>query len=226
MTQDIGNNGNKIPTTIPSLSDDANIVDALRLYHYGAKNEPSVLGPNSVAGQIDAKINKSAVNVNANSNLNNILDIGYYFVSSTATISNIPTYVNLDGTTTTSQYSGILHVYGNSSNLSQIYFSLNNNNTSPLKSQISYRNKIESTWSDWKTISSTDHNHDTRYTTTTTMNTTFDTKPTQMLGYKDSTTSYPIPTGNKKIVITAPNSGGTQPNITGYTPQEGDLWFW
>jgi hypothetical protein len=62
MTESIGN---LYPTRVPSLSDTANIQEALRLYHYGeynGQNENSLsnLEPNSIAAyfrDIDAKIN-------------------------------------------------------------------------------------------------------------------------------------------------------------------------
>jgi hypothetical protein len=228
MTQNIGTNGNKIPTIIPSLADNANIVEALTLYHYGAKTEPSPsLYLNSVAGQIDARFAKEATTYSGN--LDSLITQGYYYVNNT--VSGIPTYVNLNGTPSNTKYAGIVHVFGilSSNKIVQVYYISDTSSNTIL--QISYRNMLNNinnspTWSDWKTISSTDHNHDNLYTQTTSMNTMFDTKFTQKLGYKNSTTDFPISTGNKKIIITAPNSAGTEPNIPGYTPQEGDLWFW
>ena len=52
------------------------------------------------------------------------------------------------------------------------------------------------------------------------------TKPTQVVGYKDTATTAIGGNAVKKVIIASPNSGGTGPNAAGYTAAEGDVWFW
>lgn len=51
-------------------------------------------------------------------------------------------------------------------------------------------------------------------------------KPTQQIGYKDTGTTAIGGNATKKFIIASPNSAGTGPNAAGYTAAEGDIWFW
>jgi hypothetical protein len=45
--------GNFYPTQIPTLSDNANIQEALRLYHYGEFSEPTFPDSDSISGYLN-----------------------------------------------------------------------------------------------------------------------------------------------------------------------------
>jgi hypothetical protein len=46
--------GSVYPTQIPSLSDDANIQEALRLYHYGQFSQPGSTIQQSISGYLES----------------------------------------------------------------------------------------------------------------------------------------------------------------------------
>ena len=49
-------------TLIPSLSDNADIVSALKIYHYGSDVDSAVVSPASIAGYLAKTVDKTLVN--------------------------------------------------------------------------------------------------------------------------------------------------------------------
>lgn len=174
MSQDIGS-GDYI-TKIPSLTDDANIQDALRLYHYGEEFEPT----KSIAyhlGRIEGNaLNKEVVDLNSGSisgtsidnNLNNVTETGFYFQTSStnaATGQNYPKINNI-------AYAGSLKVVasGLTAATSIVYQEYHMSGGS--QNVVFWRNRFpnESSqyiWSEWKRLVDTTHTHDDRYYTRT-----------------------------------------------------------
>ena len=56
MPENINNGGSRgYNTTIPSLSDNADIVSALKIYHYGSDNDAGIVSTASIAGYLGDK---------------------------------------------------------------------------------------------------------------------------------------------------------------------------
>lgn len=144
-TEDIGS---KYKTQIPSLTENADIQTALRIYHYGQSSEPTTLITDSVAGHFktleDTKVDIVPTTLNTGANLNNQTVTGYY--SSTTAVaasgSNFPTNV-----------AGMLHVANDNVNgfVYQSYFAYSSNKI--------YWRGYTGSWTAWKEASDTTHSH-------------------------------------------------------------------
>lgn len=63
MTQNINGGGSRTYNlTIPALSDNADIVTALKLYHYGSDIDSDPVSANSMAGYLATKMNLTDIN--------------------------------------------------------------------------------------------------------------------------------------------------------------------
>jgi hypothetical protein len=92
MTENIGN---VYPLTIPSITDNADIQTAFRLYHYGSDTTtPGTPDNESLAGYLsnleNAKIDIVTKPLPTSVNLNDITDTGFYTQTSTPTAPNYP----------------------------------------------------------------------------------------------------------------------------------------
>lgn len=119
MTENIGAGGAPFNSTIPSLSDNADIQAALRYYHYGADtNDPgSLLGngtENFIAGHLqtleNTKLGQAPTSLAASANLNDYTTTGFYVQANTPSGSNYP-----------SANAGVLTVISDGTNVFQEY---------------------------------------------------------------------------------------------------------
>jgi microcystin-dependent protein len=170
MPIDIGG-GNYI-TKIPALSEDADIQEALKLYHFGDGIEPekSIVAHLS---RIEAEaIGTRVLNINTLSgvgnNLDNITQSGFY-VQSNAALAQSPSYPSVGG----QRYPGLLTVTnGSPSQVGSdiVYQEYNATSASDLSINFKFiRRRFpdannQPRWSEWKRlVSPDDHNHDTLY---------------------------------------------------------------
>ena len=226
MPQNIG--GSTYITQIPLISDNADILTALRLYHYGATSGPtstiSANAGNGIEGYLSAlessKISKAPIVVPTSADLNTYTSTGYYSQPSTANAIAGTNYPSLPLGT---PHLGLLVVVTDTTNsiTYQTYYMAD----SPAFT-MSWRSKVAGTWNAWTYASDITHNHDATYSSISANG----TKPTIVAGYSSySPTTTPVG-GNttKKIFITNETALGTgipwMP--AGTTPAEGDLWFW
>ena len=148
--QDIGS---KYKTQIPSLTENADIQTALRVYHYGAASEPGTLVPNSVAGHLETLENTKVdilpiqVIAGAQNNLNLKNTTGYY---------SIPTDVIASAGTNypPSATAGMLQVVNDGSGI--IYQTYLMSGTQP---KLFWRGYYAGAWSSWIQASASDHSH-------------------------------------------------------------------
>jgi len=89
------NIGNIYSAQIPSITDDADIQTAFRLYHYGSNTgNPSSIPANSLAGHLtnleNTKIDILPTPIPNSVNLNNITDTGFYTQTSVPSAPNYP----------------------------------------------------------------------------------------------------------------------------------------
>lgn len=136
----IGTNGGKYQTQIPALADNADIQTALRLYHYGATSEPTVLNEFSVAGYLNnlelTKVDIVPTQIGeANNDLNLKATTGYYIVPTTVIASAGLNYPPPAAP-------GVLNVVNDGSVVYQTYIT----NTARLY----WRARFGGTWTSWK----------------------------------------------------------------------------
>lgn len=160
--------GQDFKTQIAALSDDANIQEAFRLYHYGIPTEPdegtpiAALSIESHLKTLSDNINniaagQAAVTVLDQENLNSLVESGTYHKPTTP----------IAGYGYPSLNPGLLSVTATSSGpIYQVYQTLGG--TSGTNNRW-WRGRTSSTsdWSDWKQSSFTGHTHDDRYYTET-----------------------------------------------------------
>jgi hypothetical protein len=165
MTTEIGQD---FKTQIPSLSDDANIQEAFRLYHYGISTEPdqgTPISPLSIeshlktlSSNIDAiSAGQAAITVLDQENLNSVVETGTYHKPTTPVAGYGYPSLNpgLLSVTTTSSGS-IYQAYqtiGGASGTNNRWWRGRTSNVSD--------------WSAWKQASFAGHTHDDRYYTET-----------------------------------------------------------
>lgn len=229
---------------IPDLDEAADIRAALRIYHYGSNVSDPYETPDaedkfqdSLAKNLldlnDNKRNKSIVTIPADTNLNNIVDPGVYYIP-TSNLTGGSNYPLIDGT----KRAGFLFVEstGSGATVFQKYVTVDTN--SSLNGIVFVRTKVsvtvggntQSTWAPpvWSRLSDSAHNHDERYMQLELLNPELQQRPTQVNGKNSSGTTL---SGTRKIVVAAPMevSGVQVPNITTAQQtslQPGDLWFW
>lgn len=164
------NIGQEFVTQIPSLSDDANIQQAFRLYHYGIATEPdqgTPISPNSIEAHLQtlaANIENIAegqavVNTLDAENLNDVVSTGVYQKSTTPS----------SGLNYPALSAGLLNVVATTGAIYQTYQTIGGATGSNIRF---WRGRTASTtdWSDWKQAAPSTHIHDDRYYTETEIN--------------------------------------------------------
>ena len=148
--------GDKYPTNIPALSDNADIQTALKVYHYGQATEPSSLLANSVAGHLNTlkntKVDIVPIQIISGSgnDLNQKNITGYYSVSTNSIASagsNYPSGATAGMLTVVNDGSGIIYQIYQSNNL-----------------KLYWRGFFAGGWSSWSEASPSTHTH-TEFTT-------------------------------------------------------------
>jgi len=169
MPIDIG--GGSYITKIPSLSEDADIQEALKLYHFGDGIEPS----KSMVAHL-SRIEAEAIGTrvldintlpNVGNNLDNITASGFY-VQSNPALAQAASYPSIGG----QRFPGLLKVTNGSpdqigSNIVYQEYRSASSDTSINSTFIRRRfpdGNNQPVWSQWKRlVSADDHNHDTLY---------------------------------------------------------------
>lgn len=160
--------GQDFKTQIPALSDDANIQEAFRLYHYGIPTEPDVgtpIAPLSIESHLQTlrfdldniAAGQAAVTVLDLENLDNVVDSGTYHKPTTP----------LAGYGYPSLNPGLLIVTATASGpVYQIYQTIGGASGTNNRW---WRGRTATTtdWSAWKQTSFSGHTHDDRYYTET-----------------------------------------------------------
>lgn len=183
MSQDISNPNPTPPpyssryvTKIPSLSDDADIQQALALYHFGEESEPTKsmifhlnrIESNSLSGEM-----KDINTLGLGNNLDNIITTGFYIQASNAQAQAHPTYPAI-GVANNERYAGSLKVVatGTTDATKLVYqeYHMSGTNTSTLTNNVFWRTRFPNSsnqyiWSPWKRLVDTNHTHDDRYYT-------------------------------------------------------------
>lgn len=191
--QDIGS---KYKTQIPSLTENADIQTALRVYHYGAASEPGSLVPNSVAGHLETlentKVDIVPIQITAGSsnnlNLKNVT--GYYSISTDAIAAAGTNYPP-------SATAGMLHVMNDGSGI--IYQTYIMSGAQP---KMVWRGYYAGAWSSWIQASASDHSHAEFNTLATAINTKQATIVNTAAIYPGVNASF----DSEKVVVT--NSSG------------------
>lgn len=185
--QDIGS---KYKTQIPSLTENADIQTALRVYHYGAASEPGTLVPNSIAGHFETlegtKVDIVPIQIVAGSsnNLNLKVITGYYSIATDAVASAGTNYPS-------SATAGMLHVINDGSGI--IYQTYIMSGTQP---KLLWRGYYAGAWSSWIQASASDHSHPEFNTLATAIG----TKQAILTGAATTITSANLDTD--KVVVT------------------------
>ncbi len=242
MSQSIGQ---EFLTQIPALSDNANIQEAFRLYHYGIATEPDE-GTPIAANSIEAHLktlaqnilnienNQSSVSTLDGQNLNDITSGTWQKSTTPASNLNYPTL-----------YPGILVVIGTGGAVYQTYQTVGGSSGTNNRFWRG-RTSTVGDWSDWKQISSEGHTHDSRYYTESEIDAKISTSMTaNTVAVLDSTgkitSSASINTTELNYLDGVTSNIQTQLNNR-YTksetarifvqqaqpssPQAGDLWIW
>lgn len=182
MSQDISKTGvpayaSNYVTKIPSLSDDADIQEALSLYHFGEEAEPTksmIFHLNRIESNA---LGKEVIDINTaggvNNNLDNVLTTGFYIQSSNANAQSGLNYPAI-GVANNERYAGSLKVVatGTSDATKLVYqeYHMSGTNTSTLTNNVFWRTRFPNSsnqyiWSPWKRLVDTNHTHDDRYYT-------------------------------------------------------------
>lgn len=147
------NIGSKYNTQIPSLTENADIQTALKIYHYGQSTEPSTLVSNSVAGHLqtleDTKIDIVPIQIvaGAQNDLDLKITSGYYSISTNAIASAGLHYPS-------SATAGMLSVINDGSGLVyQTYLMTGGSN------KFYWRGFYSGAWTAWAQASDTTHSH-------------------------------------------------------------------
>jgi hypothetical protein len=208
----IGNTG--VPyreVQVPSLEDNADIQNALKVYHYGtATSSPDVDSDaykKSIAGILgildSGTQKKDPIDLVNNENLNAKVTTGYYSQDSDSDAQSGTNYPPQTG----DKYAGVLTVVNDGVLIYQTY------HVSGSRNSLYFRtgNTTTNAWSEWKKVTDDTHEHNAlyylKYETYTQQqtNTELAKKPTSNIT-------------NQKIFIqqAEPTTGAS----------DGDLWFW
>lgn len=119
MTENIGGSSAPYNVTIPSITDNADIQTALRLYHYGSDTStPTTIPEQSIAGHLtiieNEKIGKVPTPIPDNADLNDYDETGFYTQTSNSFASN--------GSNYPSKFAGLLEVVNIGNTIFQEYF--------------------------------------------------------------------------------------------------------
>jgi hypothetical protein len=186
MTENIGGPSAPFNTQIPSITDNADIQTAFRLYHYGSNTStPSTIPENSIAGHFGtldlAKINKAPESIPGSANLNSYVTTGFYVQTNNSFADNGTNYPP-------TKFSGLLTVVNEGSVVFQQYQVVGAPETGDSVSTINrtwWRFNFAGAWRPWRTfIETSDFSAigDGRYYTQTIANNLFST-----INYVDST---------------------------------------
>lgn len=185
MSESIGGPSAPYNATIPSITDNADIQTALRLYHYGSDTStPTTIPEESIAGHLtvleNAKIDKVPQNIPNAANLNNYTTTGYYAQTSNTFAAS--------GTNYPAPYAGILTVSNSGGSVFQQYQTVGAAETGTSINSINrthWRFYFAGQWRPWRTyVDSSDFATlgDARYYTQSTANALFSS-----LNYVNST---------------------------------------
>lgn len=186
MTENIGGPSAPFNTQIPSITDNADIQTAFRLYHYGSNTStPSTIPENSIAGHFNtinlAKINKAPESIPASANLNDYVVTGFYTQTNNSFADNGTNYPP-------QKFAGLLNVVNDGSVVFQQYQVVGASETGDSTNTINrtwWRFNFAGSWRPWRTfVESSDFSTlgDARYYTQTSANNLFSTR-----SYVDST---------------------------------------
>jgi hypothetical protein len=175
MPENIGGPSAPFNTQIASITDNADIQTAFRLYHYGSNTStPSTIPENSLAGHLNvinlAKINKAPEQIPASTNLNTYVSTGFYTQIGTPTGANYP-----------SNFSGLLTVVNDGGVVFQSYQVVGASETGDSVNTLNrtwWRFNFAGSWRPWRTfVESSDFSTlgDARYYTQSAANTLFST---------------------------------------------------
>ena len=145
------NIGSKYNTQIPSLTENADIQTALKIYHYGQSTEPTNLVADSVAGHLknleDTKVDIVPIQIVSGSgnNLNLKVTTGYYSVATNA-IATAGSNYPADPT------AGMLHVMNDGSGIVYQFYLSN-------LGKFYWRGYYSGAWTTWAQASDTTHSH-------------------------------------------------------------------
>lgn len=176
MTENIGGPSAPYNATIPSITDNADIQTALRLYHYGTDTStPTVIPEESIAGHLtvlqNAKIDKTPTSIPNAANLNNYTTTGYYAQTSNAFAAA--------GTNYPSPYAGMLTVSNSGGSIFQQYQVVGASETGTSTNALNkthWRFYFAGAWRPWRTfVDSSEFATigDSRYYTQSVANVTF-----------------------------------------------------
>lgn len=178
MTENIGGPSAPYNVTIPSITDNADIQTALRLYHYGSDtSSPGVVPEESIAGHLsileNSKIPITPGAISASDDLNSYTTTGFYVQVGTPTGPNYPV-----------EYSGMLTVVSNGGTIFQQYQVIGASETGGSINSVNrtywrFYSGTPGTWKSWRTyVDSSDFANlgDARYYTRTLANSLFATQ--------------------------------------------------
>jgi microcystin-dependent protein len=170
VSQDIG--GGNFVTKIPSLSDDANIQEALRLYHYGDEFEPTKSIVHHLARIEEAASSGNVIDINTvtqnSNNLDNFINTGFFIQSSNSNANSGLEYPKVGNTA----FAGLLKVVadGASPATKLVYqeYHMSGTNTTSLTNDVFWRTRFPDSagtykWSSWKQLVDTSHTHHSLY---------------------------------------------------------------
>jgi hypothetical protein len=175
MPENIGGPSAPFNTQIPSITDNADIQTAFRLYHYGSNTStPTTIPENSLAGHLNvmnlAKLNKTPEQIPTSTNLNTYVSTGFYTQIGTPTGANYP-----------SNFSGLLTVVNDGGVVFQSYQVVGASETGDSVNTLNrtwWRFNFAGSWRPWRTfVESSDFSTlgDARYYTQSAANTLFAT---------------------------------------------------
>jgi microcystin-dependent protein len=180
MSQDISKPGSpayasNYVTKVPSLSDDADIQQAINLYHFGEDSEPTksiIYHLNRIeSGALSSEM--TDINTLAANNLDSIISTGFYIQSSNAQAQDGLNYPSI-GVSNNERYAGALKVVatGTTDATKLVYqeYHMSGTNSSSLTNNVFWRTRFPNSsnqyiWSSWKRLVDTNHTHDDRYYT-------------------------------------------------------------
>ena len=231
MTESIGITGAPFNTQIPTLAENANIQDALRVYHYGtATSNPGPNPPtNSIAGhlkRLDEEQFKKAVVTNVTAtNLNDVAyqATGYYRITTTTSNGNYPTFVFNDADTTAARYPGLLQVVVDGPTIYQTYVA-QIPSTPDKKVAVAIRSFYGTptgSWSAWRQLLDDTWNYDNRYYV---KGNAYNRE--QVDGFVTNLEQGKISAGTGTGANSLPQKIFVQENAPTTGMVAGDLWFW
>lgn len=179
MPENIGGTSAPFNTQIPSITDNADIQTAFRLYHYGSNTStPSTIPANSLAGHLNAltlaKINKAPEQIPSSANLNTYVSTGFYSQTSNSFADSGTNYPP-------QKFAGLLTVVNDGGVVFQSYQVVGASETGDSVNTINrtwWRFNFAGTWRPWRTfVESSDFSTlgDARYYTQSAANTLFAT---------------------------------------------------